>query len=105
VTREERLAANEAVFREVNERISTISGESPAERIEILCECVDDGCTLGIILGRSDYEQLRASSTQFAVVPGHEQPDVETVVARQEGYSVVEKTGVGADLARASDPR
>jgi hypothetical protein len=36
-SREERIAKNEAVFREVNERISDITDHE--ELIEFLCEC------------------------------------------------------------------
>jgi hypothetical protein len=105
VSREERLAANEALFREVNERISEISGDRKLDELEVLCECIDEGCNQRMSMSRGEYERLRQSPTQFAVVLGHEQPDVETVVAARSGYAIVNKIGVGAQVAEDSDPR
>jgi hypothetical protein len=53
-----------------------------------------------------EYEALRAEPTRFAVVPGHEVPDVERVVDRRPKYLVVEKDDDDAEeVARESDPR
>ena len=55
---------------------------------------------------RSEYEEVRANPAHFAVSPGHEAPDVETVVAKRSGYDVVRKNeGVPAEIARQTDPR
>jgi hypothetical protein len=41
------------------------------------------------------YRAVRADERQFIVAPGHEIPDVEAVVAKHEGFFVIEKpTGV-----------
>lgn len=105
MTREERLARNEALFREINERISAIGERLGSESLDIVCECVNDDCTQALTLRHSDYERLRSSSTHFAVVPGHEQPDLERVTERHGSYDVVEKVGVGAEVAEKLDPR
>jgi hypothetical protein len=34
---------------------------------------------------------VRENPLQFLVAPGHEQPDIETVLERREGYLIVEK--------------
>jgi len=83
--REERLGANEALFREVNEHVAEvaeqfIAGESP---MEFSCECGDGACVEKIAMTVDEYEAVRAKATQFAVVPGHEVPDIERVVERQ----------------------
>jgi hypothetical protein len=104
-TREERLAENEAIFREVNERVAEVSERFGLERVSAVCECARAGCTERFELGQSDYEEVRSSSALFAVVPGHETPDVETVVARRDGYLIVEKLGVGAEIADREDSR
>ena len=53
-----------------------------------------------------DYEEIRADPSQFAIVHGHEAPDVEAVVHDRAGYVVVRKrAGDPARLARETDPR
>jgi hypothetical protein len=108
--REERLGANEALFREVNERVAEVAdkflaGESPAT-VNFSCECADRTCTEQIAMTVDEYEAVRAEATQFAVAPGHEVPDIERVVARHPSYFVVEKQDPDAEeVARETDPR
>jgi hypothetical protein len=40
---------------------------------------------------RERYEQIRRHPRHFFVRPGHEKPDVETVIRRDEEFLVVEK--------------
>ena len=55
-----------------------------------------------ITLTHDAYTRLRANPRTFAIVPGHEAPDVEDVVERNEGYYVVEKKpGVPAAIAES----
>jgi hypothetical protein len=105
VTREARLAANEALFRDVNERIKSLGDQFQAQVLDIVCECVKDDCALTISLSTAEYERLRSSGKHFVVVPGHEQPDVEVVIERLKNHAVVEKVGVGAEVAEQLDPR
>ena len=57
-------------------------------------------------MSMSDYEHLRADPTAFAVVPGHESPDVERVITKREGYEIVRKyTGEPARIAAEDAPR
>jgi hypothetical protein len=101
--RTERVGKNEAVFREVNERINDVTREDVAE---YLCECGNATCTETIHMTVAEYEAVRADPTHFAVLPGHEIPDVEDVVARNERFLVVrKKAGAAAALAAELDPR
>jgi hypothetical protein len=101
--RTERVGKNEAVFREVNERINDVTRDKTAE---YLCECGRATCTETIQMTVADYEALRTDPTHFAVLPGHEIPDVEDVVARNAGFLVVQKkAGDAASLAAELDPR
>jgi hypothetical protein len=108
--REERLGANEALFRAVNERVAEVAkhflpGETPTA-VNFSCECGDGACTEQIAMTVAEYEAVRAKATQFAVVPGHEVPDIERVVSRHAGYLVVEKQDPDAEeVARKTDPR
>lgn len=56
-------------------------------------------------LSPSDYESLRARGNRFGVLPGHEDPTVEEVVAETLRYVVVEKIGVGREIAESMNPR
>jgi hypothetical protein len=108
-----RLAKNEAVFREVNERISEITadlaeGAAYPERVDgLICECSDPLCLERIgPLEVAEYEAVRQDPRRFLVAVGHEASDVEHVVEEHRAYSVVEKNeGVPADVARERDPR
>jgi hypothetical protein len=108
-----RLAKNEALFREVNERIAEITeglaaGISQHESLDgLVCECADPLCAerLGP-LTVPEYETVRSDPRRFIIAAGHESPDVESVVEREQSYWVVEKhEGVASDVARERDPR
>jgi hypothetical protein len=107
-TREERIGLNEAVFREVNERIESLAatfqlGEQP---LDLICECGDASCVHRIHMTAAEYEGVRSESHQFAVHPGHVAPDVEEVVDRRAGYEIVKKNeGVPKLIAERTDPR
>jgi hypothetical protein len=101
--RTERVVKNESVFREVNERINEVTRGDPAE---YHCECADATCTETIPMTVADYEDTRTEPTHFAVLPGHEIPDLEEVVKRNAGFLVVrKKAGAPAEHAAAKDPR
>ena len=104
-SREERVGKNEALFREVNERIREITMPSDGDA-EFLCECGDDSCTRPIRLTIEEYEQVRADPRHFAIVPGHEIVEVERVISQNERFAVVEKlAGEPTELAGETDPR
>jgi len=107
-SREERIGLNEAVFREVNERIEELAeGFGLASQpLDLVCECGDGSCLRRITMTHAEYEELRSESHWFAVYPGHESPDLEQVVDRREGYDIVQKEqGVPEQIAERTDPR
>jgi hypothetical protein len=84
-----RLERNEAVFRAVNEEID---GHGPDDSAHAyVCECADLRCRETIILTHDEYRRVRQVPSQFAIVQGHEVPEIERVVARLESHLVVEK--------------
>ena len=109
--RDERLAGNEALFREVNERVSEVAEhfvevETKTEKVDFICECGRGDCTEPISMTLAEYEAIRAEPTQFGVVPHHEQPEIEAVIRRFPTYFVVEKREEDAqEVARETDPR
>ena len=106
--RQRRLALNEAVFRDVNERIRDTHErfELKPEELDLVCECGRIECADRLSLSIPDYEQVRADARQFVIVPGHEDQAVEVVIARRVTYDLVRKrAGEAAELAEATDPR
>ena len=104
----DRLAKNEALFRDVNERVKSFDvaqGASGDKEWEFLCECADPDCTERISMSLREYEAVRSSPITFAVVPGHEIADVEKVVQRKDRFLVVEKQAGGRGIARTTDRR
>jgi hypothetical protein len=99
----ERLARNQVLFREVNERLREMLDESAATT-EFLCECSDPHCAESVPLEIPEYERIRSQGNQFVIVPGHELLEVECVVWESDRYLLVEKT-VGAAYAEQTDPR
>jgi hypothetical protein len=102
------VGLNEALFREVNERIEELTGQlAIADRtLAIVCECGDAGCTQQLVVGLRLYERVRSRPDIFIIAPGHELPDVEDIVESGIGYAVVRKhAGVPADIAERTDPR
>lgn len=108
MNRAERIGMNEAVFRDVNERIQEVADQFQltAEPLDLICECGDASCVQRVSLTRAEYEALREDPNQFAIFPGHDAPDVETVVGKHAAYEVVrKKEGIPAQIAHETDPR
>ena len=104
--REERLAQNEAMFREANERAKTWEERHREVEVELyFCECADPECSEKVGLGKADYERVRSDSRYFVIVPGHELPDVETVIEQDEGWAIIEKAPEVTHAAEALDAR
>lgn len=105
--RKERIARNEASFREINERLSQglrLVPDNP-ELLEFICECGHETCDQHVQLSLREYEQVRLDSRRFAIVPGHVIRDTEQIVSSNDRFDVVEKLGDAVDLADATDQR
>jgi hypothetical protein len=103
--REERLGFNEALFREVNERIAETTEHFGPGTLEIVCECANPECIDRIELSPQVYERARQSDATFIVLIGHTDPQIERVVFQGDSYVFVEKIGDAASVAEATDPR
>jgi hypothetical protein len=107
---EERLAKNEAIFREINERTRSLQErfgpEDPTTAFEeFLCECGDQLCVERVKLTVREYESVRDEPTQFVIRPGHSMPQIERIVIEHERYVVVVKLDDAAEIAVELDPR
>ena len=104
--REHRLAQNEVLFREVNERLVGVAHRlGPNIPYEFICECANPDCTFRVSLTLTDYENIRADGTQFIVLPLHYTPEVENLVLENKAYWVVRKTGDAGQYVEQLDPR
>jgi hypothetical protein len=102
--RARRIGENEALYRSVNDRIESLNQAFGvvAESMAVVCECGRLDCAEQITLDVPTYEHVRSDPTRFVVLPGHEEPDVETVVEEHGDFNVVRKDPGGpAELARA----
>jgi hypothetical protein len=104
-----RKAANEAVFREVNERIEAIQRSfavTQDEPLHIICECDRIGCTERLHVPVEAYERVRQDFASFVVNPGHVDESVEEVVDTGGDYLVVRKRpGEPQEIAAETNPR
>jgi hypothetical protein len=98
VERAARQARNEALHREVNERLAQMDKRADAswatddETFEFLCECGHgDDCDARVRMTLPEYEHVREQDDRFAVAPGHENVRIERVVSRTSAYVVVDK--------------
>ncbi len=93
--REVRVARNHALFREVNERIYSLTeefGTHPEDdgiELAMVCECGSAGCAGKVLIDTSAYSRIRVHSRRFIVLAGHEQ--TEPVVESAYRYVVVEQ--------------
>jgi hypothetical protein len=91
----ERIKANNARFREANERIRDTADTVGAqmERIPFLCECPVEDCVEILHLTALEYGAVREDPSHFMTAVGHEGSELEVadVVSRNDGYIVVEK--------------
>jgi hypothetical protein len=100
------MAQNEALFREVNERIEAKARPvGPNAPQQFLCECANPDCTFRLVLPISVYESVRADPRQFVVLPLHYTPEVEELVIQEDTHWVVLKTGEAGDYVEHLDPR
>jgi hypothetical protein len=103
---ERRVGLNEAIFREVNERLEEVGDSFGLDYLDMICECANIDCAERITLSMREYEALRTNPRLFAVVPGHEIDNLEEVVEHRDGYDVILKNeGEPARIAEQTDPR
>lgn len=101
-----RMAENEVVFRQYNEKIQKGFAELKVLAQEeghhslvddddmplhFYCECSDEDCTKRVILKPSLYSKIHKSRNSFVLIPGHETKSIERTVTEKSGYNVVEK--------------
>jgi hypothetical protein len=91
----DRIQRNNLVFREANERIREAAAgyDHALERLPFLCECPVEDCVEIVRLTEEEYGAIRADPRHYMTAVGHEiaERPVGEVVARNDGYVIVEK--------------
>jgi len=115
-SRLEQQSRNEALLREVNERIAELDKAAEEHNLapdqtlfEFLCECgASDGeaghCDERVRMTINEYDQVRSQDDRFVVSPGHESDWLEWVAARTERFVIVDKRAEAEPFV-ADDPR
>ena len=111
-TQLEKQARNEALLREVNERIDRLDrdaerlGSAPADStFGFHCECGrGGGCIEMLWMTLAEYDTVREQDDRFVLVPGHETPELERVVQRTDRFVIVDKVAEAEPLVE-DDPR
>ena len=103
---ERRMAENEAVFREYNERakkafdeFQRVAKEEGQEGfildndtpLHFYCECSDLNCRQRIKLNPSHYNEIHKRRDHFIVICGHDIKAIERVVKETPDYCIIEK--------------
>ena len=104
----ERIARNDAIFREANERIREFAETSDIETpLPFICECADPECREIVLLTLEQYRELRRDPRHFVNVEGHQvaaEGWVE-VVAQTDGHVTVEKLGRAGEIVEQLEGR
>lgn len=112
----EQQSRNEALLREVNERVAEVDKAAEENNLaptgalfEFLCECgASDGeagtCVEKVLMTINEYEQVRAEDDRFVLYPGHETEMIEWVAARTDRFVIVDKRPEAEPFV-ADDPR
>jgi 3,4-dihydroxy-2-butanone 4-phosphate synthase len=102
-----REVGNETRSRDLNEWIEdSAEGSATTATTSYVCECSNGDCLARIDLTHTEYEDVRAHPTRFAIALDHESPDLDVVISEYRRFTVIRKIpGLPARLAIASDPR
>jgi hypothetical protein len=104
---ERRAARNQALFREVNERVEEQGADArDDDSADFVCECADDTCTERITVPLTTYERVRRSPRLFIMRRGHQQPELDRVIEERADFVIVSKDkGEAARIAEETAPR
>jgi hypothetical protein len=104
----ERVARNDAAFREWYEEIRAKAAEWEMDGLlPALCECSDLHCIKVVHVTPQQYEAVRSNPRWFINAPGHHVNDQgwAIVVSENDRFAVVEKIGEAGQIAEELDPR
>jgi hypothetical protein len=101
MSREERIAENEAFCRDLNKRKAEWLKDG-LQTAGFRCECWRIDCGVRVQLSEREWQEVRSRAERFAVAPGHTaidlEPGVEEVVKKYQHFWIVEKRGEAQDV-------
>jgi|tagenome__1003787_1003787.scaffolds.fasta_scaffold16131706_2 hypothetical protein len=89
--RNQRLRHNEVLFREINDAREQLNAAGAESVLTFLCECSDPTCSERIRLQARRYDAIRRGENRFILRPGHEEPQIESIVEAHPDYEIVKK--------------
>ena len=81
----------QALRRSVNERTRSVIDADASGTIDVFCECGRVRCASRLQIEIGAYDGLRELPRRFVVLAGHEDDRAEQMIARRNGYVVVER--------------
>lgn len=105
--RERRLLDNESAYHRFSERLwQRMSDNGEIEdTARFNCECANAHCSTEITMTVGAYRHLRSHPRWFAVVSGHQVPEVEPVVGERQDYLIVERENKAGNQILRPRPR
>ena len=104
-----RKALNEGRFRQANEQLERgareLVGADDASLVPFLCECPTADCVEVVLLTLAEYEDIRARGERGLAARGHDDREIERVVAENDRFVVTEKIGRAGEAHVETDPR
>jgi hypothetical protein len=104
-TTEERVARNQAVFRDANAGVAAAAQRNrfSDEPVPFICECPDRTCTQVVAVSLEQYAHVRSNPRWFIHAAGHDVTSggVGAVVEDHGDWVVAEKCGHAGDVAEA----
>jgi ANTAR domain-containing protein len=85
-SRDERVARTEEFFKRVNDTMRKELGDGDGH---FLCECGNIACTEKLSLSAEDLRLLHSIDGYLVVLPGHEIPELESLVKVNGHYAIV----------------
>jgi hypothetical protein len=102
MTKEERIAENEAFCRDLN-RSKDDWLRSGLQVAGFRCECWRINCGERLRLSKVEWREVRSRPERFAIAPGHVatdvEPEAEEVVKQYDHFWIVEKRGEAGNVA------
>jgi hypothetical protein len=91
--RDQKLAENQRLFRNANERLVERVDEFSSEgaSVPFLCECADADCLGRVDLTLSRYREVRSENDRYVILPEHPMVKSERVVEDNGHFHVVRK--------------
>ncbi len=87
-----RARKNEETFAQANEQIRESAEVNSFDHpVPFLCECSRVTCMESVRLSLTTYREAKAERQAFVLLPGHDDPNVERIIGRRDGYVLVEK--------------